>query len=231
MFSLLEVFPSGHEHAKQVARTQPAKFAAIEGLYTSREKAPLVMFAIPITRPPELKGTIELPGMLSWMAFGDVNAKVKGVADFPADELPPLWLTFVSFHNMVVLGLYFIAITVYGSFRIFRGTIFNGRRFLKVLVWSIPLPLIACQLGWITAEVGRQPWAVWGVLRTHDAFSTGLSVPVLLFSITLFSLLYVMLGSMYIFLLVKKIRHGPDEPELLGGPDAPIEGERELVTA
>jgi len=208
--SIAVVFPSGHEHARQVARTQPAKFAAIEGLYTSRDKAPLVMFAIPFNSPPTLKGTLEVPGLLSWMAFGDVHAKIPGISEFKTDELPPLWLTFVSFHNMVVLGLFFIFVTVCGTIRIARGKIFNGRWFLKMLVWSIPLPLIACQLGWITAEVGRQPWAVYGVLRTLDAFSTNLSVPVLLFSITLFSLLYLGLGSLYIFLLVKKIQHGPD---------------------
>ncbi|CAN5503318.1 cytochrome ubiquinol oxidase subunit I [soil metagenome] len=210
VFSILVAFPSGHEHAKQVARTQPAKFAAIEGMYTSRDKAPLVMFAIPFMRPPELKGTLEIPGLLSWMAFGDIHAKVPGITEFPADQLPPLWLTFVSFHNMVVLGMYFIFLTILGAIRIYRGTIFSGRWFLKLLVWSIPLPLIACQLGWITAEVGRQPWAVYGVLRTSDAFSTNLSVPVLLFSITLFSLMYLMLGTLYIYLLVQKIKHGPD---------------------
>ncbi len=230
IFSVLVAFPSGHEHAKQVARTQPEKFAAIEGLYTSRDKAPLVMFAVPFVRPPELKGTIEIPGLLSWMAFGDVHAKIRGVSEFPADELPPLWLTFVSFHNMVVLGLVFIFSMAFGVYRIWRGTIFSGRRFLKLLVWLIPFPLIACQLGWITAEVGRQPWAVWKVLRTADAFSTNLSVATLIFSITLFVLLYIMLGSLYIFLLVKKIKHGPDVPAGLAAEAGSV-GKREKVIA
>jgi len=163
------------------------------------------------------------------MAFGDVNARIQGVSEFPADELPPLWMTFVSFHNMVVLGLYFIALTSYAAYRIYRGTIFSSRWFLKVLVWSIPLPLIACQLGWITAEVGRQPWAVWGVLRTVDAFSTNLSVPVLIFSITLFALLYVMLGTLYLFIIVKKVKHGPDRIGPADVSDRSSDG-KEMVT-
>ena len=102
--SVLELMPLGHEHTRQVAHTQPEKFAAIEGLYTSADGAPLVLFAVPTTQPPTLHGTIEIPGLLSWMAFGDPNAQIKGINEFPANEIPPLWLTFVSFHNMVVLG-------------------------------------------------------------------------------------------------------------------------------
>jgi cytochrome d ubiquinol oxidase subunit I len=208
--SVLEGFPFGHLHAQQVARTQPAKFAAIEGLYTSQTGAPLVMFAIPFTEPPQLKAKAEVPGLLSWLAFGDIHARIRGANEFPADQLPPLWLTFVSFHNMVVLGLFFIFATALGCWKLFRGTIFTGRKFLKLLIWSIPLPLIACQLGWMSAEVGRQPWAVYGVLRTADAFSTNLTAPMLWFSIILFSLIYALLGWLYVYLLVRKIQHGPD---------------------
>jgi cytochrome bd ubiquinol oxidase subunit I len=229
--SLLEVFPFGHIHAQQVARTQPAKFAAIEGLYTSREAAPLVMFAIPFTQPPQLKAKAELPGLLSWMAFGDVHARVMGANEFPKDQLPPLWLTFVSFHNMVVLGLYFIGVTLFGVWRVWRGTLFDGRRFLKLLIWSIPLPIFACQLGWMAAEVGRQPWVVYGVLRTADAFSTNLNAAMLWFSMGLFAFIYVVLGSLYIFLLVKKVQHGPDETEPKDASISPSSQGKELVHA
>jgi cytochrome d ubiquinol oxidase subunit I len=230
--SMLEVFPFGHIHAQQVARTQPAKFAAIEGLYSSRDSAPLVVFAIPFTKPPQLKARAEVPGLLSWLAFGDFHARIKGAAEFPADQLPPLWLTFVSFHNMVILGLYFIATTAFGTWRWWRGTLFDSDRFLKLLVWSIPLPLLACQLGWMSAEVGRQPWVVYGVLRTADAFSTNLTAPLLWFSIILFSLIYIMLGCLYVFLLVKKIQQGPDEFHPTGGSDLPAaENSNHLVHA
>jgi cytochrome d ubiquinol oxidase subunit I len=206
--SFLEVMPSGHEHARQVARTQPEKFAAIEGLYTSRDAAPLVMFAYPTDKPPTLHAPIEIPGLLSWMAFGDPNATVKGLNEFPYDEVPPLWLTFVSFHNMVLLGMYFIVVMAYGVYLLYRKRLWNRTKFLKLLVWSIPLPLAACQLGWIAAEVGRQPWIVYRLLKTTDAVSITVTSGELLFSLILFTIVYALLGGLYIYLLVKKVRHG-----------------------
>jgi cytochrome d ubiquinol oxidase subunit I len=207
--SVLELMPFGHEHAKQVARTQPEKFAAIEGLYTSQNRAPLVFFAFPVTEPPELKAKIEIQGLLSWMAFGDINAHVKGINEFPIENIPPLWLTFVSFHNMVVLGLFFIAITLYATWLLRKDRLFEKKWLLKAFIWSIPLPLAACQLGWITAEVGRQPWIVYGLLRTSEAHSTNVTAGEIAFSIILFSIIYVLLGCLYVYLLMQEVKHGP----------------------
>jgi cytochrome bd ubiquinol oxidase subunit I len=207
--SLLELMPFGHEHARQVARTQPEKFAAIEGMYTTQSGAPLVFFAIPFTKPPELKAKIELSGLLSWMTFGDVNAQIKGINEFPAENIPPLWLTFVSFHNMVVLGLYFIGVTLYAYIQLRRKKMFETTWLLKLFIWSIPLPLAACQLGWITAEVGRQPWIVYGLLRTSEAHSATVTAEEILFSIILFGIVYLLLGILYIYILVREVNHGP----------------------
>jgi len=207
--SLLELMPFGHEHARQVARTQPEKFAAIEGLYTTQSGAPLVFFAIPIVKPPELKAKIELSGLLSWMAFGDVNAQIKGINEFPSENIPPLWLTFVSFHNMVVLGLYFIGVTLYAYIQLCKKKLFETTWLLKLFVWSIPLPLAACQLGWIAAEVGRQPWIVYGLLKTSEAHSATVTAEEILFSIILFGLVYLLLGILYIYILVREVNHGP----------------------
>jgi cytochrome bd ubiquinol oxidase subunit I len=210
IFSVLEVLPSGHEHARQVAHTQPEKFAAIEGLYTSQIGAPLVLFAVPTQLPPQLKAKIEISGLLSWLAFGDVNAHIKGINEFPAEDIPPLWLTFVSFHNMVVLGMYFILLMAVAAFYLYRGTLWERPLLLKLMLWSIPLPLIACQLGWIAAEVGRQPWIVYGLLRTSQAASLTVSAAEILFSIVLFGLIYLALGVLYIYLLARKVKQGPE---------------------
>ncbi len=207
--SILELMPFGHEHTRQVAHTQPEKFAAIEGLYTSQDNAPLVFFAVPTTDPPTLNATVEIPGLLSWMAFGDPHATIKGINEFPADEIPPLWLTFVSFHNMVVLGLFFILLTTIAAVKLWRGTLWDSPKTLKALLWSIPLPLAACQLGWITAEVGRQPWIVYKLLRTSEGASITVSAEEILFSIILFGVVYIFLGSLYVYLLVRKVKHGP----------------------
>ena len=201
------VFPFGDMHARQVAHTQPEKFAAIEGLYTTQSGAPLAVFGLVKDRPPELTATIELPGLLSLMAFGDVNAEVKGIDEFPEDERPPLWITFVSFHNMVLLGLYFIAAMTWGAIQLARKRLPDGRRFLKLLVWSIPLPLLAIQFGWVAAEVGRQPWIVYRMLRTSEAASITVSAGQILSTIIMFSLIYPFLGALYVFLLVKEVKH------------------------
>ncbi|MEG8946195.1 cytochrome ubiquinol oxidase subunit I [Rosettibacter firmus] len=208
--SVLQLFPSGHEHGQQVARTQPEKFAAIQGLYTSKSKAPIAIFAIPFDNPPELKVPIEIPGLLSWLAFGDINAKIKGINEFPDDEIPPLFLTFVSYHNMVLLGIYFILITALGTYYLWKKKLWNKTRLLKIYVWSIPLPVIACELGWIAAEVGRQPWIVYKLLKTSDAASITVSSGEILFSIILFGIIYLFLFSLFLYVLIKKMKHGPE---------------------
>jgi len=208
--SLLELFPFGHVHAVQVAETQPEKLAAIEGLIDGQTNAPMVLFGVPSEDPPRLDYSIEVPGVLSWLAHGDANAYVKGLNDFPTDEIPPFWLTFVSFHSMVGLGMYFIAVMLVGTFLIYRKKIWNQRWFLKLLVLSIPLPIIACQLGWISAEVGRQPWVVYKVMKTADAISLTVSAEEILFSIILFGLIYLFLGVLYIYLVVREVKHEPE---------------------
>jgi cytochrome bd ubiquinol oxidase subunit I len=122
-----------------------------------------------------------------------------------------LWLTFVSFHNMVVLGMYFILIMIAAAYKLWKKTLYDTRWILKLFVWSIPLPLAACQLGWIAAEVGRQPWIVYGLLRTAQAHSPTVGAGEILFSIILFGLVYVLLGSLYIYLLVCEVKHGPQQ--------------------
>jgi cytochrome d ubiquinol oxidase subunit I len=214
VFSVLVAFPFGHEHARQVAETQPEKFAAIEGLYAGQEGAPLVLFGLISPTPPELRAKVEIPNLLSWLAFGDVNAPVRGIRDFPADTVPrgaELWLSFVSFHNMVILGMFFIGVTGLGLVFLWRKSLAGKRWFLWVLALSMPLPLAACQFGWIAAEVGRQPWIVYGLLRTRDAASVVVSAGEILFSLILFSLIYLALGALWVFLLARKAKAGMDE--------------------
>ncbi|BDG10335.1 cytochrome ubiquinol oxidase subunit I [Anaeromyxobacter paludicola] len=211
IFSILEVMPFGHLHAQQVARTQPEKFAAIEGLYTSQNHAPLVLFAIPFSPPPQLKANIEVPGMLSWMAFGDMAAHVQGLDAVPQEDRPPLWLTFVSFHNMVALGSWFILVMSLAAWNLYTGKLFTNRLLLKALVWSIPLPVVACELGWTAAEVGRQPWIVYKLLRTSQAHSATVTAGEIWFSLLLFGAIYLALGALWLFLMIKKAKTDPDD--------------------
>jgi len=208
--SLLELFPLGHESGREVAKEQPAKFAAIQGLYSTQNGAPLAVFAVPVMPPPELKAKIEIPRLLSWLAFGDPNAKVLGIDQFAQDDLPPLFLTFVSYHNMVVLGMLFILIMLAAFYYLITNKLWDKKKLLRIFIWAIPFPLFACELGWIAAEVGRQPWIVYNVMRTKDAVSANVPAGDVIFSIILFAFIYLFIGSLYIYLLVKEIKHGPE---------------------
>jgi cytochrome d ubiquinol oxidase subunit I len=214
VFSIISVYPTGDRHAKQVACTQPEKFASLEGLINGQTNAPILLFGIPSSSPPDIKAKIEIPGILSWMTFGNSNAYVKGINDFPKDEVPPLSITFLSFHLMIGLGGLFVLLSLYSVYLLYRKKLFENKFILKILIWTIPFPVIACQFGWIVAEVGRQPWIVYKLLKTSQGFSLVVPAEQVLFSIILFSLVYILLGVLYIFLLVKKIKLGP-EPALV----------------
>jgi len=207
------LFPTGHFHARQVARTQPEKFAAMEGLFEGRARAAAVVFGIPSDDPPRLRFRVEIPGALSLMVHDRLDGFVPGLEDLrrAGRPLPPFALTFASFHAMVGLGMAFIGITALGVFLLWRGRFFGARGYLRLLPWVIPLPLVACELGWVAAEVGRQPWVVYGLLRTAEAHSPNVPAGEVLFSILGFGLIYLLLGAVYVFLLVRKVRRGPEE--------------------
>ena len=213
VWSVLIVYPTGHEHASQVAQTQPEKFAAIEGMYgEGQPQAPLTVFGVVLFDPLELAAAVKIPGMLSLIAFGDLDAHVMGLKDFPPDEVPQgaeLWLSFVSFHNMVALGMWFLALTALAALFEWRGRLVHSRWLLWLLVGTTPFTLAASQFGWVAAEVGRQPWIVYKLLRTSEGASVTVSAGEILFSIILFGLIYLLLGALWIFLLWKKVNAGP----------------------
>jgi cytochrome d ubiquinol oxidase subunit I len=211
VFAVLEVMPFGHLHAQQVARTQPEKFAAIEGLYTSQTGAPLVLFAVPHAEPlpPELRAKVEIPGLLSLLAFGSVDAHVQGIDRFPVEDRPPLVLTFLAFHNMIALGTLFIGLMALAAFRLVAGKLHRDRWLLKALVWSVPLPVIAIQLGWVAAEVGRQPWTVYKLLRTASAASPSVSAGAVAFSLALLGGVYLILLAAWLFLMIRSAKAVP----------------------
>jgi cytochrome d ubiquinol oxidase subunit I len=212
VFSVASLFPTGHFSAEQVARTQPEKLAAIEGLIEGQPGAPLVIFGVPHVDPPRLTHTVHLPGLLSWLAAGDTEAWVDGMNDLRAAgwPTPPFAVTFASFHLMVLLGLLFIAATGLGVLLMLLRRLEDARWYLRLLPWLLPLPLVATQLGWIVAEVGRQPWVVYRILRTRDAFSQNVTSGEILFSLALFGLVYLALGILAIWLLARTVRRGPE---------------------
>ncbi len=208
--TLLVVF-TGDRHAKQVAHTQEAKFAAMEGLYSTTLGAPMILFSLPPTQDGPREGPeLSVTRLTSFLAFGNFRAPVKGLSAFPREDWPPVAVTFLSFHNMVVVGNAMLLLGLVGTFLVWRGTAERARWWLRAMMWGAPLPTIAIQLGWAAAEVGRQPWIVSGVLRTRDAVSRVVTAPELLFSIALFSVVYLLLGGLWLFLMREQIVRGPE---------------------
>ncbi|MCP4611427.1 MAG: cytochrome ubiquinol oxidase subunit I, partial [Planctomycetes bacterium] len=214
--SVLVIFPSGHHHAIQVAETQPEKFAAMEGVTDGEENAGLTVFGIPSEDPNRLNMAVKIPGMLSLMTFGSSDAFIPGLNDLEAagKETPSFIITFGSFHTMVGLGTFFILFTFLGLFLLYRKKLFDTDWYLKIFVLAIPMPLLAMQVGWIVAEVGRQPWVVYGLLKTRDSFSPNVTGGEILFSIIVFGLIYIMLGAVYLYLLKREVDHGPETAEI-----------------
>ena len=201
----------GHYHAVQVAWTQPEKLAAIEGVFTTQSRAPALLFGIPDEDAGEMKYEVRVPGLLSLLAFGKLDAVVMGLHDVPRDEWPPLAMTFYPFHLMVALGMYFIGFCAIGILLLVKGRLFTFRPYLWLALLSIPLPFVANELGWITAEVGRQPWIVYHVMKTRDAISASVSPGEIAASLAIFGAVYSILFISWIWLMVRKVRRGPVE--------------------
>jgi len=202
----------GDFHAADVAKTQPAKFAAMEAVWESCTNAPLHLIAYPDEKNQcNLVTGLPIPGLLSFLAFHDQSATIKGLNSFPKEDRPPVLPVFLSFRLMVGLGSYFILVAAAALFLSRSGMLERYPLFLRLLVYSIPLPYIANQLGWIVSEVGRQPWIVYGIMRTSDAVSKSISVPQVVGSLIGFTLLYGLLGFVDIYLLAKFARKGPEE--------------------
>ncbi len=197
--------PLGHYHAIQVAQTQPVKLAAFEGLFKTQKNAPALVFGI--IRPDEetVEPAIRIPGLLSLLTTGKTDTEVTGLDKFKKEDRPPLAITFYSFHLMVMLGMYFIGLTSLGLLLWWRKKLFENKLFLWLAMISIPLPFITNELGWITAEVGRQPWIVYNLLRTKDAISVTVPAAQILFSIIMFALIYALLFIAWVMVLRREI--------------------------
>ncbi|MCU0599829.1 MAG: cytochrome ubiquinol oxidase subunit I [Desulfobacterales bacterium] len=197
----------GDTHGVHVTQVQPAKLAAMESHWETSKGAPIHLFAIPDEKNE--RNLIEIgsiPYMLSFLGYHDINAEVKGLKDFPKDERPPVWPVFISFRGMVGLGVLFILLTVVGWFK--RNRLLESPLYLKAMMFAIPLPYIAIEMGWIVAEVGRQPWIVYGVMRTSDAVSP-ISTPQVFASLIAFILVYGFLGAIGFYLIFKNAKKGP----------------------
>ena len=210
LVSTLLVAVDGDLSAANMAKVQPAKFAASESLWETQKGAGFNFIVIPnADRECNEVESVCVPNGLSLLAFHTPDAEIKGLKAFPKEERPPVSPTFVSFRVMFTLGFIFILLSllavVYGR----KNTLESRRFFLTIMLYAIPLPYLAAQLGWIVAEVGRQPWIVYGVLKTSDAVSRSISPVQVWASLLGFTLLYGSLGVVDVYLLTKYAKKGP----------------------
>jgi len=209
VFASIMQLATGHSSADTVARTQPAKLAAFEGHYEASAPAGLYLFGWVDEENEETIG-IQIPGMLSFMIDFDTNAPVTGLKAFPPEDRPPVNLVFQSYHIMVGVGMILILLALMNAYGWWRKWLFEKRWYLKIVILSVLLPQIGNQLGWFSAEVGRQPWIVYGLLRTSDALSVSVGSGQVVASLILFSIIYLLLFALFIYLLNEKIQHGPE---------------------
>jgi cytochrome d ubiquinol oxidase subunit I len=210
IFSVSQLF-IGHRSADGVARYQPAKLAAMEGHFDTSAVAPMYLVGW-VNQKDQTTNGIRIPGGLSFLIHMDFSKPIRGLNSFPENERPAqVNAVFQVYHLMVVIGVGLILLSLYTCYSWWRKKLFKQRWLLWVFVWAVLLPQIANQAGWFTAEMGRQPWVVYGLLRTSDALSKSVTANQVLFSLVLFLMVYAILFLLFLYLLNRKIQHGPVE--------------------
>ena len=208
VFSLSQLV-SGHSSADGVAVNQPAKLAAMEGHFEKSAPADLYLLGWVDKEKQEVTG-IGIPGGLSFLVHQDFKAPITGLNSFPVEDRPSqINAVFQFYHIMIAIGMLLIGLTLYGSFLWWRGKLFETKWLLWIFSFAVILPQIANQVGWFAAEMGRQPWVVYGHLRTNEAFSQEVSSHQIVFSLIMFTVVYALLLVLFIYMVNKKIKHGP----------------------
>ena len=209
--SILIIFPTGDLAGKYVAHNQPAAIAAMEGLFHSEAGAGMVLMGQPNEETGQIDNPIVVNDLLSFLIYGTTKAEVVGLDQIPHDQWPTaLPLLFYAYHIMAGLGTWFVLLMLVSAFLLWRGRLTHARWVLWALLLSFPLPYIANTAGWMTAELGRQPWLIYGLMRTSEGFSSTVSASNGLFTLLGFMGLYALLGLLFTVLMYREISLGPD---------------------
>jgi cytochrome d ubiquinol oxidase subunit I len=209
--ALLQLSPTGDMQGRLIAQNQPPTLAAMEGLFTSQSGAPLAILGQPDLGKQHLDNPLVIPSMLSFLTYRSWTADVKGLDSFPHDQWPDqVVLLYYSYHLMVGLGTIFIAVMGLAAWLLWRGRLYESRWMLWALMLSGPLPFIANTAGWITAELGRQPWVIYGLMLTSTGISPRVSGGNVLFTLIGFMGMYALLSILFLFLIYREVEHGPE---------------------
>jgi cytochrome bd ubiquinol oxidase subunit I len=207
----LQLFPTGDGQGVMISKNQPVTLAAMEGLFHTQDGAPLTIIGQPDVANQRMENPLEIPRALSFLTYKAWAARVEGLDHFPQYNWPDhIELLYFSYHIMVGLGTIFIAILVIAAWQLYRGAIFRSKMMLWVLMLSLPFPFIANTAGWITAEVGRQPWLIYGLMRTRAGNSPLVSAGSAWFTLIGFAGIDVILAILFLFLVYREIERGPD---------------------
>jgi len=207
----LQLFPTGDGQGVMIAKNQPVTLAAMEGLFHTENGAPMILIGQPDVRNQRMENPIEVPRALSFLTYKAWTARVEGLDQFPQYDWPDnIELVYFSYHIMVGLGTIFIAILVLSAWLLYRGTLFRSKPMLWILMLSLPFPFIANTAGWITAEVGRQPWLIYGLMRTRVGYSPLVSAGSAWFTLIGFAGIDTILAILFLFLVYREIEHGPE---------------------
>lgn len=218
LFSVLQIVPTGDRQGKLVTELQPVTLAAMEGLFHGQEGAPLVIVGQPNEEERKIDNPIAVPKMLSMLTYRRWNANVRGLDAFPRQDWPGnIPLLYYSYHIMVGLGTFFIAIMALSGLLLWSGKLYSARWMMWILLLSVPFPYIANTAGWMTVELGRQPWVVYGLMRTIDGYSKFVSAGNGMFTLLGFMGMYMVLGILGLFLVWREIEHGPESHRELVG--------------
>lgn len=223
--SALQPFPLGDQQGRMVAAHQPVALAAMEGLFNTANGAPLAILGQPDMARRTLDNQLVVPGALSFLTYRRWRAQVRGLDAFPEADWPGnVPLLYFAYHIMVGLGTIFIALMALAAFMLWRGTLFDSKPVLWLLMLALPFPYIANTAGWITAELGRQPWLVYGLLRTDAGASPTVSSGNAMFTLLGFLGLYLVLGVLFLFLVQREIARGPEPTFAAAGHPAADDG-------
>ena len=209
VFSMLAVFPTGDRNGAEVSDYQPIKLAAMEGLFKSTKDAPLAIIGMPDSHTDSLIAPIFVPDLLSFLAYGSFTANVKGLSAYATELWPPVDLTYYAYHVMVGLSTIFVGIAGLCVLFLWRKRLFETRALLWLLLLVMPFPYIANEAGWATTEVGRQPWIIYGLMRTASGVSPTVASGETIFTLIGFVGMYFLLGFLFLFLTLREIGHGP----------------------
>jgi cytochrome d ubiquinol oxidase subunit I len=210
IFSIMQIFPTGDLHGRYLAKHQPVTTAAMEGLFRTESGAPIVILGQPDEEHQRFDNPIVANGVLSFLLYGTTTAEVKGLNEYPKDQWPTnIPLLYYSYHIMAGLGTIFVAVMTVAAFLLWRKKLHTARWMLWIIMLCIPLPYIANTAGWLTAELGRQPWVVYGLMRTSEGYSRNVHAGNGLFTLLGFMGLYTVLAILFLYLMRHEIAHGP----------------------